>query len=215
MRLGGYCRDWLLQFPKYVVCHIHSCSSSDHQSPPSNSMGWLWGSNNPPTPPSTSTDADPLRDLDPDLRDFLDSETPPAAPAPPPPPPPPPTISDPAPKVPAESLYPDGRYAHLWSTYKSLQEVKDATQSDQEKLLEVFQGFKERKSEIQRTALENCAMEQIAVDECFRSGGWMSRMTMCRAEHKAVERCYVTQHVSLESFVFLIDEEKRMMSSGV
>lgn len=181
-------------------------------------MGWLWGSNTPPSPSSTSTDADPLRDLDPNLRDFLDSETPPtqpAAPAPPPPPSPP-TISDSASKVPAESLYPDGRYAHLWSTYKSLQEVKDATQSDQEKLLDVFQGFKERKFELERTALENCAMEQSAVNECFRTGGWMSRMTMCRAEQKAVERCYTTQHVSLGLFVFLIDEERRrMMSSGV
>lgn len=175
-------------------------------------MGWPWGSKPPPPPPPPphSTDTDHLRDLDPNLRAFLDEETPPTLPAPPaPPPPPPPTISDLPRKAPIPTLYPDGRYAHLWSTYKPLREIELATQTDQEKVMDVLEAYKERKAQTSRMALENCAMEQTAVDECYKTGGWKSRMTMCRAEYKAVERCYKMQHVSLEALCLLLDEQRR------
>lgn len=80
--------------------------------------------------------------------------------------------------------------------------------------MEVIEGYKERKFQIQRTALENCALEQIAVDQCFKTGGWKSRMTMCRAENKAVERCYVMNCVSLVALCLLMDEGRKMVNSG-
>ena len=182
-------------------------------------MGWLWGSNNNAS--STKSDGDPLRNLDPSLRDFLEKESPvkyrttrappqtasPLIPA---------TRSEnpqsqnttattksspesSTPAIPPPTLYPDGRYAHLWSTYKPISEIENASKTDQEKLLDVLNAFKERKAEIGRAALENCALEHIAIDECFRNGGVKARMTMCRAENRELERCYAMQSVGAQS----------------
>ena len=168
-------------------------------------MGWFWGKSDPP---KSSSDNDPLRDLDPSLRDFLAKEPPVKyTPAPPPPAPPPqdaaPTAAttpasnaEPtAPAVPPESLYPDGRYAHLWASYKPLSAIEAESKSDQEKLLDVLEGYKERRAQIGRTAVENCVEEQMAVDECYASGRWRDKMMMCRGQNRQFERCYVMQSV--------------------
>ena len=164
-------------------------------------MGWLWGS-------SKSPDSDPLRDLDPSLRDFLAKESPvkytPASP-------PPTTTTEANPStttatgettpstststVPPESLYQDGRYAHLWTSYKSLAAIEAESKSDQEKLQDILEGYKERKAAIGRAAVENCVEEQMAVQECYETGRWRDRLTMCRAESRGFERCYTMQSV--------------------
>ena len=162
-------------------------------------MGWLWGSKKP-------SDSDPLRDLDPSLRDFLSKESPVKyTPAPPPAPPQETTTTttettssitaDTKPTVPPESLYSDGRFAHLWSSYKPLSVVEAETKSDQEKLQDIFEGYKDRKAAIGRAAVENCVLEQMAVNDCFDKGRWADRMTMCRAENRVFQRCYTTQSV--------------------
>ena len=186
------------------------------------SMVWPFSSSKDEDPPSSNTD--PLRDLDPSLRAFLEKESPikyKRSENPPPPPPPdhaprlstsepqlpsqstsPSSESSPSPPdkhVPPQSLYPDGRYASLWSTYQPLHDVESAHRSDQEKLLDIIEGYKERKAQIGRAALENCAMEQWAVNDCFTNGGWASRMTMCRAENRGLERCYMMQSVCSSS----------------
>lgn len=184
-------------------------------------MGWLWGTSSSSNG-KTTTD-DPLGKLDPSLREFLEKESPvkyttsnPQTPSPSPPTAkkpqtyteqilPPPTSPSPAsaqtdpsaPKAPAESLFPDGRYAHLWKNYKSKFDVENSNKTDQEKLLDVLEGYKFRKGEIGRAALENCANEQWDVNDCFRNGGWKSRMTMCRAENRKLERCYLMQAVCI------------------
>jgi hypothetical protein len=177
-------------------------------------MGWFWGS-------SDSNDGnksqDPLRDLDPSLRDFLAKESPvkysssnpTVAPASVPAPTPSPaskpiapehtTEEGSEPKVPPQSLFKDGRYAHLWKTYQSQAETEAAGKSDQEKINDVLEGYKYRKAEIGRAALENCALEQWQVNECFRNGGWASRLTICRTENRELERCYLMQSVYLSS----------------
>ena len=166
-------------------------------------MGWLWGSGG-----SETSTTDPLKDLDPSLREFLEKESPvkyktveaPAAPAS--------STSDASTQtpsandkndatVPSSSLFPDGRYAHLWSTYKPLSDVENAAKSDQEKLLDVLAGFKERKGQIGRAAVENCANEQWAIHNCYRHGSWKSRLTVCRAESQEFKRCYDMQSVSV------------------
>lgn len=174
-------------------------------------MGWFWGS-------SDSNDGkksqDPLRDLDPSLREFLAKESPvkynpsnptqPAAAAPIPSKPavkpsPAPSKQSPdvdTPKAPPQSLYQDGRYAHLWKTYQSQSDVESESKSDQEKINDVLEGYKQRKAEIGRAALENCTLEQWQVNECFRNGGWTSRLTLCRTENRELERCYMMQAVS-------------------
>lgn len=164
-------------------------------------MGWLWGS-------STRTGDDPLKDLDPSLREFLAKESPvkyrPVAPPPEQQPSKPPASVSPevqssseeaGQKVPIQSQYQDGRYAHLWKTYRPLQDVEDEIKTDQEKLLDVLQGYKNRKGMIGRAALENCALEQSDVQECWENGGMRDRILMCRTQEKSFNRCYVMQSV--------------------
>lgn len=180
-------------------------------------MGWFWGNSTRKSKESESVNGDPLKNLDPALREFLDKESPvrytststtttrPASAA---------TANEekattkytdqlakpeknktPENGVPPQSLFPDGRYAHLWRTYTPLTEVEAATKSEQEKLLDMIDGYKERKAQIGRAALENCSLEHLAVSDCFRYGGWKSRMTMCRAENREFEKCYTMQAV--------------------
>lgn len=157
---------------------------------------------------------DPLQDLDPKVREFLKKESPvkydsskkpssqddthsavaaagaaAAAQAP---------ASDDSKTaaVPKESLYQDGRYAHLWKTYRPQSEVEDETKSDQEKLQDVLEAFKSRKAAIGAAALENCADEQMDWSNCMRGGSMRARMTMCSDEVRKFERCYNMQSVS-------------------
>ncbi|KUJ09720.1 uncharacterized protein LY89DRAFT_597623 [Mollisia scopiformis] len=180
-------------------------------------MGWFWGSSDNDDEKKSQ---DPLRNLDPSLRDFLAKESPikysPSTPATnhesitapksadttPPAPPKPISDADTS-NVPAQSLYKDGRYAHLWKTYQSQSDVESESKSDQEKINDVLDGYKHRKAEIGRAALENCALEQWQVNECFRTGGWTSRLTLCRAENRELERCYMMQGKFLKALGYL------------
>lgn len=114
----------------------------------------------------------------------------------------PPTTTTP-PTVPPESLFPDGRYAHLWSTYRPLSTLESSGKSDQEKLLDVVGGYKERQNQVSKAAIENCADLQFALSECFRTGGWKSRMSMCREENQQLGRCVVMQGKLLRALGYL------------
>lgn len=198
-------------------------------------MGWFdgwFGSDN--------SGSDPLRKLDPKLREFLEKESPVKYHTPAPQqqpsqqpqhqqqPSPPLSSSEQQPhqqqqqpsssSVPAESLYQDGRYAHLWKTYRPLAAIEAETKSDNEKLTDVLDAFKERKGLIGRAALENCADEQFAWAECMRSGSWTARMTMCSDAVHKFERCYNAQSRLLKALGYLsvqgrggdVDEEIQM-----
>ncbi|KAL2154725.1 hypothetical protein VTH82DRAFT_3401 [Thermothelomyces myriococcoides] len=107
------------------------------------------------------------------------------------------------PRAPPQSLFPDGRYAHLWKTYRPLAEIEAETKSDNEKLTDVIEAFKERRGLIGRAALENCAEEQAEWAECMKSGSWRARMTMCRDEVHKFERCYNAQSRLLKALGYL------------
>ncbi|TGO47464.1 hypothetical protein BCON_0276g00040 [Botryotinia convoluta] len=176
-------------------------------------MGWFWGDSNDGDKDKSQ---DPLKNLDPSLREFLKKESPvkydstksadttvssqtktlePTLTS---------TTEDPTkPIVPSQSLYQDGRYANLWKTYQPQAEVEQAAKSDAEKIQDVIDGYKYRKAEIGRAALENCALEQWDVNECFRSGGWQARLTMCREENRKLERCYTMQGKFLKALGYL------------
>ncbi|KAL2158057.1 hypothetical protein VTH06DRAFT_4867 [Thermothelomyces fergusii] len=199
-------------------------------------MGWFdgwFGS-------SDNSSSDPLRRLDPKLREFLERESPVKYNAPPSSKAPPEaagaaapsaSASEPAageqqqqqqqqqqPRVPPQSLFPDGRYAHLWKTYRPLAEVEAETKSDSEKLADVIDAFKERRGRIGRAALENCAEEQAEWAGCMKSGSWRARATMCRDEVRRFERCYNAQSRLLKALGYLgvhdrgadVDEEIQM-----
>ncbi|KAL8648467.1 MAG: hypothetical protein Q9226_005981, partial [Calogaya cf. arnoldii] len=108
-----------------------------------------------------------------------------------------------APVVPPESLYQDGRYAHLWSSYRSRGEIESETKTDQEKLMDVLEAYKSRKAMIGKAALENCALEQTTLSDCFTNGSWGKTMTMCRAENGAFTRCYTMQARFLKALGYL------------
>ncbi|KAH6657826.1 hypothetical protein BKA67DRAFT_656068 [Truncatella angustata] len=174
----------------------------------------LWGSN---------TTDDPLGSLDPKLREYLEKESPikysnsqpqqsqqqqqpphqtqpkatPAAHA---------TQSEQEqvqPLVPRESQFQDGRYAHLWKNYRPLAEIEAETKSDQEKIMDVLEGYKERKNQIGKAALENCALEQVDWRKCMSNPTITERFTMCRAEIKKFERCYNMQTRLLKTLGYL------------
>ncbi|KAK5663441.1 hypothetical protein OQA88_3870 [Cercophora sp. LCS_1] len=106
-------------------------------------------------------------------------------------------------KVPSQSLYQDGRYAHLWKTYRPLAAVEAESKSDHEKLMDVLDGYKERKNAIGRAALENCADEQLEWNLCMKEGDWTKRARMCSEEVRRFERCYLTQSRLLKALGYL------------
>ena len=105
--------------------------------------------------------------------------------------------------IPQESLFKDGRYAHLWKTYRPASEAEEAGKSDQEKLTDIVSAYKERNAELGRAAMENCAMEQMAIHECFSSGSWAARLSMCRAENRELEKCIGMQTKFLRALGYL------------
>lgn len=166
-------------------------------------MGWLWGS------------SDKSQDkLDPSLREFLSTEAPsgqkpalpqkakPAAP------------SNPAttpteqqapetPVVPPQSAFPDGRYAHLWKNYTPQDVLEDRTKTEQDKLKDIVDAYNERKADIGRAAMENCAFEYMAQFDCFKSPNFTQMITLCRDESRKFNRCYEMQSKFLKALGYL------------
>jgi len=168
-----------------------------------------------------ASDGDPLRDLDPGLREFLKSQSPvkyepesysgEATSAQPVAVPPiqqqSQTLQEEPPADPshAKSLFKDGRYDHLWKTYKPLAEVEAASKSDQEKLMDVLAGYKDKTAAVKKGAMENCAEEDWNLKDCFSNGSWSKRMVMCRDETRSLQRCIVMQAVSASAIDLSLD----------
>lgn len=199
-------------------------------------MGWFWDTNS-----SNGSPDDAYSKLDAGLKDFLDKGTPPPQSSSSPPPSQEvqrsaegasttyrsqlgikvnnaatPDSATSASAVPRESLYQDGRYAHLWKGYRSLESVETSQKSDQDRLADVVDTYRDRKAAIGRAALENCVMQQLAEKECYAHGGFRKMMGMCRAENKEFNRCYVMQSRFLKALGYLssqystADEEERI-----
>ncbi|TKA66798.1 hypothetical protein B0A55_11822 [Friedmanniomyces simplex] len=187
-------------------------------------MGWLWGDSNN----ASEQQADPYSKLDPALREFLDKESPPKYEDSRPPPSristdaasnefrsqlgwngtPPPTTQQQAqdasqPTVPPESLYQDGRYAHLWKKYRPRAEIEAASQTEADKLRAVIDAFNDRRAAIGRAAVENCVLEQMAERECWESGNLKDMMNMCRGPGRQFMRCYTMQSRFLKALGYL------------
>ncbi|KAI1930138.1 hypothetical protein LOZ65_001515 [Ophidiomyces ophidiicola] len=170
-------------------------------------MGWFWG--------NASSNDDPTKKLDPELREYLERETPATYVPTTLPSPPEATSSDPQPSsppsnaaastesqpnVPSASLFPDGRYAYLWKNYQPLEQLEGPEISPAEKVVD---QFKKRKDVLNRAALENCAEEHIRLTNCFKDGDvqqrmW-ARMTMCSKQNREFSRCYTMQAKFLQA----------------
>lgn len=175
-------------------------------------MGWLWGS---------SSNANSNDGLDPSLRDFLKKEAPTG---------PKPTLPS-APRqkpvaeesqqhqtdthaqqtseaaqvrVPPQSQFQDGRYAHLWKDYVPQDVLNDRGKSEQDRLRDLVDAYNDRKSSVGRIAMENCALEYLAQFECFRHPStWWSAGTMCNAESRRFNRCYDMQSKFLKALGYM------------
>lgn len=161
-----------------------------------------------------SGSSDPVSKLDPKLREFLEKESPKYESQP---------ESKPSPRarpqnvpnsvnkktaavaadgsesqnrgVPSESLYQDGRYAHLWKNYRPQSDVEAEGASDHDRLASVYEGFQERKNGIQRAALENCSDQQQEWTDCMKHGRIEDQLQMCRHQVRRFEKCFSTQSV--------------------
>ena len=115
-----------------------------------------------------------------------------------------PTAQSP-PVVPRESLFPDGRYAHLWKTYQSYSTIESSHQTDQDRLRDIIDAHNDRKQSIGKAAVENCALEQVALSDCLRNGGWGARMVLCRTEQRRFDRCFVMQGKFLKALGYMAE----------
>lgn len=112
------------------------------------------------------------------------------------------------PAVPPESLFQDGRYAHLWKNYRPQSEILAATQTDQDKLASIYDSLSNRKAAIGRAALENCIEEQMAEKFCYSHGSVKQRLTMCRKESREFHRCFSMQSRFLKALGYLSSAER-------
>ncbi|KAL3475200.1 hypothetical protein BJX99DRAFT_259666 [Aspergillus californicus] len=153
-------------------------------------MGWFSGSSND----------DSVKKMDPGLREYLESEGPkqyvPAQVEEPQPPKPAETVeAEPStPPVPSKSLFPDGRYAHLWKTYKPPADEDGPQLKGAE---QISAEYKSRNKTIKHAASENCAFEHEDLLLCTEKGNWSewfySRATMCSDAQRTFNRCFTTQ----------------------
>ena len=158
-------------------------------------MGWLWRDSNKD---------DPVKKLDPELRDYLKHETPSTSHLQEPSKQPAVETADQStgaeeskPRVPPKTLFPDGRYAHIWENYRPLEEVEGAnTMGAAERVVE---KSKARKGSLQKAAMENCALEYEDLTHCFHKGDFQkrvwNRLTLCSEANKRFNRCFSTQAV--------------------
>ncbi|KAL5338399.1 hypothetical protein BJX70DRAFT_366940 [Aspergillus crustosus] len=169
-------------------------------------MPWFWSSSN--------GDDDPVKKLDPKLRKYLENEAPdkyvPASSSPPvveeKPAPAGPTLpqeDDSAPSVPSKSLYPDGRYAHLWKTYKPPVEETGPGIGTQK----VIEERRERGALVKRAVYENCAMENEILTMCYKKPDtWTQTLTQCDKENRTFNRCWATQGKFLNALGYATSE---------
>ncbi|KKK17859.1 hypothetical protein P175DRAFT_0493111 [Aspergillus ochraceoroseus IBT 24754] len=163
-------------------------------------MGWFWGSNS----------NDPVKQIDPSLREYLENEAPkkyvPTSQSPSPAvekeaqPASSEAVESSTPSAPSASLFPDGRYAHLWKTYKPPVEKEASEVKGAERVIEMY---KQRGDTVHRAAMENCALEHEALTLCFQTGTWakrlQSRLTSCSEENGKFSRCFTTQAKFLQA----------------
>ena len=185
-------------------------------------LSWFWSEKNKKD--------DPAKSLDPSLKEFLNQQrprpyvtadapqsTPVQEPAKEPQQPPDTNRVIEDRPLPRESLFQDGRYKDLWKTYTPQDEITTSIASPLDRILT---ARKDRKEMVHRAALENCAFEQEIKDTCFDTGNAAARararLTMCREETKAFNRCYQLQAKFLQSLGYLTssnatdEEEERI-----
>ena len=188
-------------------------------------MDWLWGGSD------KRKDGDPTKSLKPELQQFLKDQQPrPYVPVDTSKPEPSNFEKDPIPlpdtnqefvdrPLPQESLFPDGRYKHIWKTYTPQDSITATTNTTVERIID---AKKDRKQLISRAAFENCAFEEELTKTCWKRGTPLDRAramaTLCSKEQKAFNRCFTLQSKFMVALGYLTsgnssaeDEERIQM----
>jgi hypothetical protein len=113
--------------------------------------------------------------------------------------------------VPPQSLYQDGRYAHLWKNYEPEHITTSRGETELDKLRRLADQIETRKVKLGQAALENCVFEQLAELDCLKNGSATRKLTMCRPEKQLFHRCYEMQIKFLKALGYweAVGDERR------
>lgn len=118
--------------------------------------------------------------------------------------------------LPSQTLFPDGRYAHLWSTYHppplsgnpltsssnpSTPVITEIT--PQEQLSSLLSVYRNKRSTSHKAALSNCVLEHIAEIECLTTSSIYNKIKGCSTETKQFTRCFTLQGKMLRAMGWL------------
>ena len=69
--------------------------------------------------------------------------------------------------------------------------------SEHDKMTDMLADYRDRKKDLQRVALENCAEQQEEWANCMKNGSIEDQLQMCRHQVRRFERCYTMQGVRI------------------
>ena len=75
--------------------------------------------------------------------------------------------------------------------------------TEQDRLHDIADEYKAKERWLSETAQENCVFEALAQRNCYQNGSIAKRMTLCREESQAVERCLSMNTKFLKALGFL------------
>lgn len=87
------------------------------------------------------------------------------------------------------------KYADIWAQYRPPAVIEAEYRTPSTAINDVYQSYRDRKSAIGAAAMENCVFQQLALQDCYSSGGKLAKFTACTAENNALQDCFKSQQV--------------------
>ena len=87
------------------------------------------------------------------------------------------------------------KYADIWAQYRPPATIEAEYRTPSTAINDVYQSYRDRKSAIGAAAMENCVFQQLALQDCYSSGGKLAKLTACTAENDALQDCFKSQQV--------------------
>lgn len=92
------------------------------------------------------------------------------------------------------------KYADLWAQYKPPAQVAAELRTPSMAISDVYESYRARKAALGRAALENCALQQLDLHECYKT--W-STIGGCTEPRHKLDDCFMTQQVNSSLFHIL------------
>ena len=87
------------------------------------------------------------------------------------------------------------KYADIWAQSRPQAIIEAEYRTPSMAINDVYQSYRDRKSAIGAAAMENCVFQQLALQDCYSSGGKLAKLTACTAENDALQDCFKSQQV--------------------